>query len=292
LKARAFLFENFFVYYSIKIQAMAIINFMQWLKNPTFTNKVKGDSIVMTASSNGTDYDSEGITVAQLASSLQGVIIPKLSMHADKKGMLSVSYLPTAGNDLWQAYNPKVYLFRYNKKKRKKITINAGDKKEKQIVKVIRAGFKHIPHLMGAKHQGAFYSGETIEVFHTEFELLVNQPYMSQPLYEFDANEFYTNIGREERFSDNTPAEELENILPSNRKNVYGAKSVYLKFAIGIENPDKDSKFPIIFGELSDVVQLLPFVVDKQYIKIRFNFVPTGIKRNIQTVVAADPKAE
>jgi hypothetical protein len=264
---------------------------MQWLKNPKLTNKVKGDSIVMTASFNGTDYDSEGITIAQLSANLQGVIIPKLSMHADQKGMLSTSYLPTAGNDLWQAYGPKVYLFRYNKKKRKKITVTTGSKKERLITKVIKAGFKHIPHLMGAKHQGAFYSGETIEVFHTEFELLVNQPYMSQPLYEFDANEFYRNIDRDERFSNNTPAIELGSILPSNRVNVYGAKSVYLKFAIGIENPDKDSKFPIIFGELSDVVQLLPMVDHNDYVKIRFNFIPTGIKRNIQTIHKEAQKA-
>jgi hypothetical protein len=268
---------------------MAIINFMQWLKNPRLTNKVKGDSIVMTASSNGTDYDSEGITIAQLSATLQGVIIPKLNMHADKNGMLSVSYLPTAGNDLWQAFNPNVYLFRYSKKKRKKITVNTGGKKERQIVKTIKAGFKHIPHLMGAKHQGAFYGGETKEVFHTEFELLVNKPYMSQPLYEFDPKEFYTHVDRAERFSSNTPAEELQYILPSNRKTVFGAKSVYLKFAIGIENPDKDSEFPIIFGELSDVVQLIPFIDESDYIKIRYNFVPTGIKRNI---ITQDKKAE
>jgi len=269
---------------------MAIINFMKWLKNPRLTNKVKGDSIVMTASSNGTDYDSEGITVAQLASSLQGVIIPKLNMHETKNGMLAVSYLPTAGNDIWQAYNPKVYLFRYNKKRKKNIVINTGGKGGKRISKIIKAGFKHIPHLMGAKHKGAFYAGDTQEVFHTEFEMVINEPYMIQPLYEFDPNEFYTNTGRVERFTNNTPLEELGNIYPSNRTNVTGAKSVYLKFAIGIENPDKDSKFPIIFGELSDVIQLLPYTKDGNFIKIRFNFVPTGIKRNIQKVKAVEPK--
>tara|TARA_R110000868_G_C10812659_1_gene757974 strand:+ start:22 stop:897 length:876 start_codon:yes stop_codon:yes gene_type:complete len=284
MKARTFLFGKVFVYYSINIYVMSVLNFMQWLKNPRLTNKVKGDSIVMTGTVNGENYDAQGITIAELSANLQGVIIPKLNMHADKRGMLSVSYLPTAGNDLWQSFNPNVYLFRYSKKKRKRINVNTGGKQGKEIVKTIKAGFKHIPHLMGAKHQGAFYSGETIEVFHTEFELLVNQPYMSQPLYEFDANEFYRNMDRDERLSNNTPAIELGSILPSNRVNVYGAKSVYLKFAIGIENPDKDSKFPIIFGELSDVVQLIPIVDHNDYIKIRFNFVPTGIKRNIQTI--------
>lgn len=263
---------------------------MQWLKNPLLAKKVSGDSIVMTGNVNGDDYDAQGITIAQLSATLQGVIIPKLSMHEDKKGMLSVSYLPTAGNDLWQSFNPKVYLFRYNKKKRKKITVNIGNKKGNRITKVIKAGFKHTPHLMGAKHQGAFYSGETQEVFHTEFELLINEPYMSQPLYEFDPNEFYTNTKRKERFSSNTPIEELADVFPSNRTNVFGAKSVYLKFAIGIENPDKDSKFPIIFGELSDVVQLLPFNADGEHIKIRFNFIPAGIKRNIVTTVKAAEK--
>ena len=259
---------------------MPILNFMQWLKNPTLTNKVKGDSIVMTASPNGDDYDTEGITIAQLASNLQGIVIPKLNMHEGKNGMLSVSYLPTAGNDIWQAYNPKIYLFRYNKKRKKVITVNAGAKKGREIIKVIKAGFKHIPHLMGAKHKGAFYAGQTEQVYHTEFELLINQPYMTQPLYEFDSSEFYMNTKNRSRFTADTKSDQLESIVPNNRKNSQGAKSVYLKFAIGIENPDKDSKYPIIFGELSDVVQLLPYI-DNEFVKIRFNFVPTGIKRNI-----------
>jgi hypothetical protein len=261
---------------------MPILNFLKWLNIGNLSDKVVGEAIIMTANpikdSKNNDYEASGITVSQLLETINGISIPKLFLKQNLGGGISVGYLPNGESDIWQQYNPKVYLFRYSKKKKKNVFYtDPVTGKEKRKVKKIAAGFKHVPHLDGYLGKGKFYGGMTKYPYNTEFDLMINKPYMTQPLFGFDPYQFYV-YDKQQPLPKGLSGDILNNIYPANRKKEF-ARSVYFKFAIGIDNPDKTSEFPVLFGEMTEVLQVLPFKNLDGLIYLRSNLVPTGIKR-------------
>ena len=282
MKARAFLFGKLFVYYSINIFIMPILNFLKWLNIGTLSDKVVGEAIIMTANptQKENEYESIGITVSQLLDKTKALEIPELILRDNKEMGLSVAYLPTGGSDLWQQYNPKVYLFRYGKKKSRSIeVIDPVTGKRKKKTKQIPAGFRHVPHQNGFQGKGKFYSGQTRYPYNTEFPLMINQPYMTQPLFGFDPYQFFMFNGQQPLPKD-IGRDKINDVYPSNRKKDY-ARSVYFRFAIGIDNPDKTSEFPVLFGEMTETLQALVYINQDGLVGVRTNIVPTGIKRHI-----------
>ena len=261
---------------------MQILNFLKWLNIGNLSDKVVGEAIIMTANpiKDSKDYEASGITVSQLLETVNGISIPKLFLKQNIEGGISVGYLPNGNSNLWQQYNPKVYLFRYSKKKTRYIYYkDPVTGKQKSKFKKIAAGFKHVPHLDGYAGKGKFYGGMTKYPYNTEFELLINKPYMTQPLFGFDPYQFYVYDGQQP-LPKGLSGDLLNAIYPANRKKEF-ARSVYFKFAIGIDNPDKTSEFPVLFGEMTEALQVLLYKNVGGIIGLRYNLVPTGIKRRI-----------
>jgi hypothetical protein len=183
--------------------------------------------------------------------------IPQLNIQSFGTGKnLTASILPGTESNTYLNYNPKIFLF-VKKNGKSKIVRDINDDK---IAKYYYGGWHHTTHMQGINFPNSnFYGGTTLCDTHSEFPLTVTEPYNRQLLTGFNPEEFYG-------FRDNlnsAPAPLNLTVLWSERDKFYVrgrkhnefCKSVYFRFAIGIENPDVNSKFPIIFGPLTASIQ-------------------------------------
>jgi len=274
---------------------MGMLNFMDWLRKPTLIRSMSLDSIFMVGNKGKEDYEMEGITLAQLSSSLQTLTIPKLHLHVEVGPLIGVSLMPTSASNLWTTLNPKIYLFHYKKTKgrRRKQSLKPGQdaaselKTDNGTRNYRKGGFIHPTHMNGVNFSNSkFYSGETDIPYHTEYPINISKGYETQMLDDFNPFEFYSYVDRDkDLYYKPLPRgmvfSEL-NMIGVNGKGKNkikkGNRSNYFKFAIGVENPDPQADSPIIFGEMTDTIQSLVYV-NKGRIDIRFNIVPAGIKR-------------
>ena len=280
---------------------------MDWLRKPSLIRSMSLDSIFMIGNKEKEGYAMEGITLAQLTSSLQTLTIPKLHLHAEAGTRLGVTLMPTATSTLWTTLNPKIYLFHYKKTKgRKRRQGGMPDPKQEETGmpkldmggqpihatkehRYRKGGFIHPTHMNGVNFSNSkFYSGETDIPYHTEYPINISKGYETQMLDDFNPFEFYSYSNKDtELYYKPLPRgmvfTEL-NMIGVNGKGKNkikkGNRSNYFKFAIGVENPDPQADSPIIFGEMSDTIQSLVYV-NKGRVDIRFNITPSGIKRNI-----------
>lgn len=165
---------------------------------------------------------------------------------------LYAHYLPPI-NDSFLNYNPKYYLFMQRSRLNSiKKDINGVLYKKKKP-----SGIFHPTHQNGINFpNGAFYSGTTQIPLDTEFSIS-NTPYIKS-LINMNPLQFvrYSPSGGLIQ-NDwvvpnllNFPCANIQIKIQGRRANS-PPRSSLMFLAIGIENPDKNSNYPIIFGELS-----------------------------------------
>jgi hypothetical protein len=167
-------------------------------------------------------------------------------------------YLPPI-NDSFLNYNPKYYLFiQRSKLKSRKKDINGN-----RYTKTKPSGIFHPTHQNGINFpNGAYYSGQTQVPLDTEFAI-ANTPY-TKSLINMNPLQFVRmkNIPSDNWFvpieTDFPKATIQVKIQGKNHPNSFSiaggegkSRSALMYFAIGIENPDTNSNYPIIFGQLS-----------------------------------------
>ena len=205
--------------------------------------------------------------------------IPQLNIQSQGKYVYA-SIFPGVESNLYLSYNPKIFLF---------VKKNGKTKKVRDINDVLQGkyyfgGWHHTTHMQGINFPNRnFYSGSTACSTHSEFPLIITQPYQRQILNSFNPGEFYVY----EQYGSSSPAplngtiswSELAQFKVRGRKKEDFARSVYFRFAIGIENPDATSKYPVIFGPLTASIQCK--IVKKgpdACISYALNHDPTNIK--------------
>jgi hypothetical protein len=213
-----------------------------------------------------------------------GIQIPQLTIQSQAGKLLHASILPGTESNVYLDHNPKIYLFvKKNGKNRKVRDINDDPQK-----KYYHGGWKHTTHMQGVNFpNGNFYSGNTECSTHSEFPLTITEPYERQLLTNFNPGEFYVYTP----ISKSLPAPLDSTVLWADlafysvrgRKKDNPNRSVYFRFAIGIENPDPNSKYPIIFGPLTASIQckIVKFRlngVSPSYVSYAINHDPTNIK--------------
>ena len=213
-----------------------------------------------------------------------GIQIPQLTIQSQAGKLLHASILPGTESNAYLGHNPKIYLFvKKNGKNRKVRDINDDPQK-----KYYHGGWKHTTHMQGINFpNGNFYSGSTLCPTHSEFPLTITEPYERQLLTSFNPGEFYVCS----LISDSLPAPfnntvlwtQLDKYYVRGRKRDEPNRSVYFRFAIGIENPDANSKYPIIFGPLTASIQckIVKFkenIGSPSYVSYAINHDPTNIK--------------
>lgn len=207
--------------------------------------------------------------------------IPQLNIQSSLGKFLHASLLPGTESNTYLNYNPKIFLFVKKNGKSKKIR----DINDNKITKYYFGGWHHTTHMQGINFpNGSFYSGTTLCSTHSEFPLTITEPYDKQLLTGFDPGEFYVYMDN----GSGSPAPLNGTIQWSDRNRFYArgrqhndfTKSVYFRFAIGIENPDVTSKFPIIFGPLTASIQCKIVAVGfgAQYVGYAINHDPTIVK--------------
>jgi len=209
--------------------------------------------------------------------------IPQLNIQSQNK-LLFASIFPGVESNLYLSYNPTIFLF-VKKNGKAKIVRDINDDKE---AKYYFGGWHHTTHMQGINFPNSnFYSGDTVCKTYSEFPLIITQPYERQKLKFFNPGEFY--VYKPNGNSQPAPLDGsvLWNDLPEyyvrGRKRDGFTRSVYFRFAIGIENPDTTSKYPIIFGPLTASIQC-KIVREKNphdgnsYVSYALNHDPTNIK--------------
>ena len=205
--------------------------------------------------------------------------IPQLNIQSKGK-YVHASIFPGVESNLYLSYNPKIFLFVKKNGKRKRVR----DINNISINKYYFGGWHHTTHMQGINFANRnFYSGTTLCDTHSEFPLIITQPYQRQILNSFNPGEFYSYRA----LANSAPApldstiswSELPLYYVRGRKNQDFNRSVYFRFAIGIENPDTTSKYPIIFGPLTASIQckIVKSGLDN-FISYALNHDPTNIK--------------
>ena len=203
--------------------------------------------------------------------------IPELNMYV-KNQKLYASLLPGLFSNEYETYNPRIFLFvKRNGRTRKVKDIN-GNKQTKYY----HGGWRHITHMQGINFPNSnFYSGSTNCPTHSEWPLTITDPYDKQELTTFNAGEFYVYdnvLGSPAPFGTiSWSILNLDKFKVRGRKDDAPTKSVYFRFAIGIENPDTTSPYPIIFGPLSAAIQC-KIVKMHGLVDYTLNLQPNGIK--------------
>ncbi len=216
--------------------------------------------------------------------------IPELQIFSTGK-QLFVSLLPTLNSTEFLNHNPKIFLFNKRNAKTKKI----GEDINGPIYGYYHTGWRHTSHLNGINYPNSkFYGGSTMCPTHSEFPLTITGPYQRQLLSDFNLEEFYI-------YQDPTiPApidgttilwSDRDSVIPRGRTSKRSNnRSAYFRFAIGIENPDPNSEFPILFGPMTASIQckLVRYIdeqLDESFVTYAINIEPTNIKRNIPNVL-------
>jgi hypothetical protein len=204
--------------------------------------------------------------------------IPELNMYL-KNDKIHASLLPGLYSDEYKNHNPRVFLFVKRNGRNRKVTDINGDPQKKYY----HGGWRHITHMQGVNFpSGNFYSGSTLCPTHSEWPLTISNPYEKQELTTLDVGEFY----KYNNILPNLPAPfgtvpwTVSNVNKFSVRGVRGerpTKSVYFRFAIGINNPDATSDYPIIFGALSIPIQC-KIVKKGGAVDYSLHLQPNGIK--------------
>jgi rRNA maturation protein Nop10 len=167
---------------------------------------------------------------------------------------INAYYLPTAdGGEDFLLHKPAYFLFvsKYSKQRIKRN--KTGYYKSRKA-----AGFVHPVHNFGENFpSGAFYSGSNVYPVSSEFGFNAG-PYVKSPIalnpFDWIMYDQSTTPG----VTDWIQANATHFVYPSLRefrrfrwRQKKQAKTMLFSLAIGIVNPDSNSKTPIIFGELS-----------------------------------------
>lgn len=164
---------------------------------------------------------------------------------------LFAHYLPTTNNNFLN-YNPKYYLFM----QRSRLYSIKKDKNGNKYAKYKPSGIFHPTHQNGINFpNGAFYSGTTAIPLDTEFAI-ANTPY-TKSLININPLQFVRYSPSGQTLNDwvvptlsNFPCASVK-IKIQGRKTTSPPRSSLMFLAIGIENPNTNSNYPIIFGQLS-----------------------------------------
>jgi hypothetical protein len=212
-----------------------------------------------------------------------GIQIPQLNIVSKDTTRLFASILPGTHSNDYLNHNPKIFLFVKRNARSKRVKDINGDLQKKYYY----GGWRHTTHMQGINFpNGNFYSGNTNCPTHTEFPLSTFSPYDHQELVDFDAGEFY--VAYLPGYGLGVPAPlktltlpwtitNLNKIKARGRKEEPNTRSVYFRFAIGIENPDTTSPYPIVFGPMTASIQC-KLVKRDGLITYAINHDPTNIK--------------
>lgn len=184
--------------------------------------------------------------------------VPKLQIESI--GSTVVVRLNPFEDQTWLSMNPRVFVFhKKNAKKHRKYNSTIGFSQSK----VYYAGYHHPTHMNGLNWPNSpFFSGLGEFPYHTEFPLIITGPHQRQLLSDFNVREFYFHWSidsvKTQPWPENTPATQISRLKAVGRKIDGYSRSNYFKFAIAIDNPDPNAQCPVLFGELSDAIQVLP----------------------------------
>lgn len=151
-------------------------------------------------------------------------------------------------------YNPEIWVFRRKNYKRREKEFGWRMRHKK---------WTHEPHLNGIKFPSSnYYSGSINCVIdeirtvgrHTEFSLTTTKSgeKMTIPLDPYDYIYGLTSEGYV-KLSDSTDYSKLDNIKITGRRD---SKSLPLRFAIAIDNPNTEDDNPKIIGPMSDIIYM------------------------------------
>lgn len=203
----------------------------------------------------GITYNIPFSTITQTLSGGIEIPRPEISISASQ-GIygtcqdLYAHYLPTTNNTFLN-YNPKYYLFIQKSRNNSiKKDINGNKYRKKKP-----SGIFHPTHQNGINFpNGAFYGGTTQIPLDTEFDIINPTPYIKtlinmNPLQFVRYNATYDPNNWVVPTLGDFPAPIWAFKIGGKRKPK--GRSFLMYLAIGIENPDTSSNFPIIFGQLS-----------------------------------------
>jgi len=220
------------------------------LSDVLFSGLTSGETLVY----NGTSWTNSLFSISS-----NSIHIPQLKLDTGfyTSSPAEVKYTDTL-RCYWESadtnflnYNPEVWVFRKKTYKREFKT---------SVWEMRHQKWTHEPHLQGVKYSGSSYYSGSINCpvseidaagRHTEFELIAtgSSYKMNIPLDPYDY--IYGKSGATwMKLSDGIS---LSGIKITGRKR---RKSLPLRFAIAIDNPDVTAKNPKIIGELSDIVYL------------------------------------
>jgi len=202
-----------------------------------------------------------------------GIIIPQLQLDSgrymvdgeDRQIVDQLRCWWQSNDTRFLNYNPEVWLFRYKKNRRKIRTgVNIGDKK-------FTKKWVHMPHLNGIKYPGSkyfagnayqspeFFSYDTPVGYHSEFALTANVPLtkMVIPIEVFEFVYGLDELVNPYKLDETTFYNAAPTSLGFVTKGRNKQKSLGMRFAIVIDNPDPVAGCPKLIGPLSDTVNLI-----------------------------------
>lgn len=200
-------------------------------------------------------------------SSNMSIIIPKTYLKLTKRSnvlvfgdtqTISAYYLPQQSSEFLN-HNPKYFLFKQNSRNNSNWVGNA---QSGYVKKQRGAGIYHPTNQNGnGQPNSNIYSGSGQIPLDTEFNLIGTQPYDKTiiPINPYQWIRYNDGItGWIEpslaNFGNNVAFYKVQG--KKSRSGGPGTRSTLFYFCIGILNPDQNSPFPYIFGELSEPIKL------------------------------------
>lgn len=263
---------------------MDILNFISWIRGGrNFTNVDPATTLVpVGVRDNRRDdkYLAGGISVADLAAQIGSIEIPKLIARTQKGNVLF--HLDFYQSDAWKALNPRIFLFRMGRKKKKNLIGNNYP---------FPRGFVHPSNTAGAQPGGRWWTGDqpipaltgTSQplIRHTEFAIPSTVPYKSFTLPDLNPYEWMlyrdtnANIYRQTTTADfPIPQDAVGDDTGSNgfyvrpfnvgRNALFGSPrtrdtakmKIKFRFAIVIDNPNPTPDAPYLIGPMSENITL------------------------------------
>ncbi len=191
---------------------------------------------------------------------------------------LYAGYLPV-DNNIFLQHQPKYYLFMAKSNGRHTKRVNGSNTTVRRP-----AGFYHPTHQNGKNFpsNSAYYAGNTQIPLDSEFDIATT-PY-TNTLIGFNPFQWtrYKDAGvwvvPDSSFFGNPPSS--FKIQGKNNNKKY-PRSCLFNIAIGIKNPDVTSKYPILFGQMSNVFRLSFTVELGLVVGFSLTIQNSSVKRNI-----------
>lgn len=237
----------------------------------------KGNTATLSAS-DVFKISEEGVSSG--TGTVTGIIIPKLRLKSsnwynriNEQGRALFCVRDTllaawdSTEEMFLAYNPEIWVFRYNNHRRKKIDSESGLR-----ALSINKKWKHEPHLNGVKFHGSkWYSGNSTIRTVPIPEIAINGRKTEFPLNSlsgewkeigFDCWDYIYGMdptpetGGWVKLTDETDFSVVVPVVGTTYSSGQKRRGMPIRFAIVIDNPNQEADNPKIIGEMSDIWEM------------------------------------